>query len=236
MSLLLILLLNLAAMADSKADALSPPAPIKTPDVKPASTEQVTLLKSVDDKYLAAQSVVMSAKKTSKSGVFDQMQESEGTLSLKKGKLRLDLENKEKDKSLIVADGAYLWMVSPPPKEFKGAKAQVIKAALNTKQARSQGLLQVLTEGGVLKYFSAGGVMKDGDTLTYFLQPKTPSQELRRLLINIDSKEKTITQLKYWDSLDNETIYDFSKIKFDAPVNKEIFTYKPPKDADVITP
>jgi outer membrane lipoprotein carrier protein len=201
-----------------------------------ATTEQVSLLKSVDDKYLSAQSVVMLTKKTNKSGVFDQVQEAEGTLSLKKGKLRLDLENKEKDKSLVVADGSYLWMVSPPPKEFKGAKVQVIKASLNTKQARAQGLLQVLTEGGVLKYFSTGGVIHNGEMLTFFLQPKTPSQELRRLVININEKDKTITQLKYWDSLDNETIYDFSKIKFDAPVKKELFIYQPPKDADVITP
>lgn len=209
----------------------------KSPDVSPASKEQIALLKSVDDKYIAAETIVMDVKKTNKSGMIEQVQEAKGSLNIKKGKLRLDLETKDKDKSLVVADGSFLWMVTPPPKEFKDAKTQVLKAPLNTKQARSQGLLQVLTEGGVLKYFKPTGVKKEADgTVTYFLQPQTASQELRRLVVSLNSEDKTITQLRYWDSLDNETNYDFSKVKFNQKLDKKLFTYKPPKNADVITP
>jgi outer membrane lipoprotein-sorting protein len=126
--------------------------------------------------------------------------------------------------------------VTPPPAEFKDAKTQVIKSPLSSKQIQTQGLLRILNEGGVLKHFSAGGVLKEGEALTFFLQPKTQSEELRRLQIKINSSEKTIAGLRYWDSLDNETVYDFSKIKFNGKLDKSLFTYKPPKNADVVTP
>lgn len=206
-------------------------------NVTPATQEQLSLLKSVDEKYAAAETVVMSTKKITTSGVFtDDSQEATGTLSLKKGKLRLDLENKNKDKTLIVADGTFMWLVTPPPKDFKDAKTQVIKSPLSSKQVQTQGLLRILNEGGILKQFSASGVQKDNDLLTFFLQPKAQSEELKRVLIKINPEDKTIAGLKYWDTLDNETTYDFSKIQFNKKLDKTLFTYKPPKNADVVTP
>lgn len=190
----------------------------------------------VDEKYQTVDSVVMSAKKTTKSGVFDQSEEATGKLYVQKGKLRLEVQNKENDKSLVVADGSYLWLVTPPPKEFKNAKTQVLKASLTTKQARSQGLLQILTEGGILKYFKITSADKEGELERYNLQPNKEAQELKRVRLLLDPQEKTIVSLKYWDNMDNETTYDFSSVKFNQKVDKKLFQYVPPKNADVVTP
>lgn len=198
--------------------------------------EQETLLKTVDEKYQSVDSVVMNAKKTTKSGVFDQTEEAAGKLYVQKGKLRLDVQNKEKDKSLVIADGSHLWLVTPPPKEFKNAKTQVLKASLSTSQARSQGLLQILTEGGILKYFKITSVSKDGALEVFNLQPNKEAQELKRVRLALDPQEKTIVSLKYWDNMDNETAYDFSSVKFNQKVDKKLFQYVPPKNADVVTP
>lgn len=199
--------------------------------------EQVALLKEVDEKYQKATSIEMVTSKTDLIAALDRKKESEGHLWVKKGKLRLELQTKDesKDQSLIIADGKYLWMVTPPPKEFKGAKTQVVKVPLNTKRARSQGLLQMLMEGGVVKYFKLAGVQESQGKTIFFLQPDKKSVEFRRAQLIVDPQQKVIATLKYWDSLDNETNYNFSEVHFGEKMDEKKFKYTPPKDADIIT-
>lgn len=210
---------------------------VEKPVINPENLDQVDSLKEVDLKYQKAKSISMDVVKTDKIAALEQTKSLSGHLWLKKGKFRLELETKDasKDKSLIVADSTHLWMVTPPPKEFKGAKTQVVKVPMNTDRARSQGLLQLLTEGGVLKYFKVTGTSAERDRITYFLSPDKKSVEFRRAQVVIDTEKKQIMSLKYWDSLDNETQYEFSKISFGASVADHLLKYSPPKDADVIT-
>lgn len=205
----------------------------KIPVVKP---EQLVLLKSVDDKYQKAESIKMDVTKKDKVAALEQTREFEGSLVLKKGKFRLDVTSKDKnkDESLIVADGKTIWFVTPPPKEFKTAKIQVVKAPMNTDRARSQGLLQMLTQGGVLKYFTVTGANEDENTVTYFLQPDKSSLEFRRAQLMVDKKRKTLSMIKYWDSMDNETEYAFSSVEFDKKIDAKTLSYSPPKNADVV--
>lgn len=205
----------------------------KVPLVK---TDQLVLLKSVDDKYQKAESIKMNVTKKDKIAALEQTREFEGSLVLKKGKFRLDVKSKDKnkDESLIVADGKTIWFVTPPPKEFKEAKTQVVKAPMNTDRARAQGLLQMLTQGGVLKYFTVTGASEEAKAITYFLQPDKSSVEFRRAQLVVDKDNKTLTMLKYWDSMDNETEYGFSAIEFDKKVDQKLLSYSPPKNADVI--
>lgn len=205
----------------------------KTP---PAPTpEQIELLKEVDVRYQKAKTVKMGVQKTDKLAALEKTKELDGTLWLKKGKFRLELQSKDKNKdtSLIVADGKNLWFVTPPPKEFKDAKTQVLKAPLNAKKSANQGLLQILTEGGVLKYFKATGVIDGGDELTYLLKPETASVELQEAQVTLNRNDKTISGLKYFDSMKNETIYSFNNVEFDKTVKDSLLSYKPPKSADV---
>lgn len=205
--------------------------------IKPEDIDQVDTLKEIDQKYQKAKSIKMDVTKTDKISALDQTKSADGQLWIQKGKFRLELQTKDesKDKSLVVADGVHLWMVTPPPKEFKEAKTQVVKVKMNTDRARSQGLLQLLTEGGVLKYFKVTGTSAESGRITYFLSPDKKSVEFRRAQVVIDTKDKKIISLKYWDSLDNETNYEFSKISFGASIANPLLKYSPPKDADVIT-
>ncbi|MBY0314130.1 MAG: outer membrane lipoprotein carrier protein LolA [Bdellovibrionales bacterium] len=199
--------------------------------------EQVNTLKEVDAKYQKSKSIIMDVQKTDRIAALEQTKSAAGKIWIRKGKFRLELETKDesKDKSTIVADGQHLWMVTPPPKEFKGAKTQVVKVPMNTDRARQQGLLQLLTEGGVLKYFKVTGTSVERGRVTYFLSPDKKSVEFRRAQVVIDTEAKKILSLKYWDSLDNETNYEFSKVSFNGSVADSLLKYSPPKDADVIT-
>ncbi len=205
----------------------------KAPVVK---TEQLVLLKSVDDRYKKAESIKMNVIKKDTVAALEQTREYEGSLVLKKGKFKLSVttKDKNKDESLIVADGKTIWFVTPPPKEFKEAKTQVVKAPMNTDRARSQGLLQMLTEGGVLKYFTVTGAKEDADSILYFLQPDNSSVEFRRAQLTVGKDKKILSALKYWDAMDNETEYSFSSVEFDKPVESKLFSYTPPKNADVV--
>jgi outer membrane lipoprotein-sorting protein len=202
----------------------------------PVNTENLLLLKSVDEKYKKTKSIKMSTTKKDIVAALEQTRIFEGTVWLKKGRFRLAVTSKDKnkDESLIVADGKTIWLVTPPPKEFKGAKTQVLKAPMDSARARSQGLLQMLTEGGVLKYFRVTGAMDSDKSTTYFLQPDKQSMEFRRAQVTVDKEKKTISILKYWDSMDNETEYTFDNVEFDVKFDDKLLTYTPPKDADVM--
>lgn len=207
-----------------------------TASVQPVKTEQLVLLKEIDERYQKTKAIKMAVEKKDTVAALEQTRTFEGTLWLTKGRFRLAVTSKDanKDESLIVADGKTIWLVTPPPKEFKGAKTQVLKAPMDSKRARSQGLLQMLTEGGVLKYFRVTGTIEGEKTITYFLQPDKQSLEFRRLQIMVDKEKKAIVEMKYWDSMDNETAYSYENIEFDVKIDNKLLTYTPPKDADVM--
>ena len=230
-SLIFSILLPYTAFARQAHPAAVPTMLYSKPD------EKARVLKKIDEKYQAAQSLTMGVHKVDKVSALDQTRESDGRLLIKKGKFRLELESadKNKDKSLMVADGKTLWIVTPPAKEFKNSKTIVIKSQLTGKKAQALDLLRYLTQGGILNYFKVTGVNEKGDELTYFLQPNKKSLEFQRAQIVANKKEEVIVQLKYWDSVDNETEYQFKKVELDKEIKDDLLKYEPPKDADVTT-
>jgi outer membrane lipoprotein-sorting protein len=210
--------------------------PAKAAKVDAVSPEHTAVLMDIEEKYQRASNITMSVEKTDKVEALDQTRKFAGTMKIKKGKFRLELESQDanKDSSLIVADGKTLWLVTPPPKEFKEAKTQVAKVPMSNKGAKAQGFLQILTEGGILKHFSVSAVMDSGDKTTFYLQPKATSTEFRRAQLVANKKEQTIESLEYWDAQNNQTIYSFSKVDFQKPIDDSLLRYTPPKDADVM--
>lgn len=207
------------------------------PQPQPASTEQLGLLRAVDKKYQKAESVQMKVFKKDTVSALEQVREFEGSMILQKGKFRLEVVSKDnnKDVSLVIADGKTLWFVTPPPKEFKGAKIQVLKASLTTDRAKSQGLLRMLTEGGVLKHFTVTSAEEVSQKTVYSLKPDKTSTEFSRALVTVDKDKQIIAALKYWDTMDNETEYVFSSVEFDKIIDQKHLSYTPPKNADVVS-
>ncbi|MEM7647308.1 MAG: outer membrane lipoprotein carrier protein LolA, partial [Pseudomonadota bacterium] len=172
--------------------------------VNSVSKKQMLLLKKVDLKYQKRHGIMIELEKTITMGMLGGSKQSFGEIWLQKGQMRLQMN--KPDPSLIVAGKKYLWIESPAPKDFKGAKPQVLKASLSSKRAKSQGLIQLLTQGGLLKYFRVSGVQVQPGEIVYFLQPENQSVEFKRAQLVVDLRKKEITQLRYWDQVDNETL------------------------------
>lgn len=190
------------------------------------------LLRKVDQKYQKNHGIHLTLEKEIVLGMLGSTKKSNGEIWLNDGQMRLEIHQPEASK--IIADKKHLWIESSPPDDFENSKIQVLRASLHSKQARSQGLIQLLTQGGVLKYFRVSGIQKSGDEVTFFLQPDQQSVEFKRAQIVVDRSAQTIKQLKYWDQLDNETTYMFIKSQFGLKLDKSKFAYKPPKDAELI--
>ncbi len=200
--------------------------------VRSISKKDMLLLRKVDQKYQKSHGIHLTLDKEITLGMLGSKKKSEGEIWLNQGQMRLEMNKPEKSK--IIADKQYLWIESTPPDDFEGSKVQVLRASLKSKQARSQGLIQLLTQGGVLKYFRVSGIQKKPGQTTFYLQPDKPSVEFKRAQIVVSNKDLVIEELKYWDQLDNETTYSFKKSEFNQKIDQAKFAYKPPKDAELI--
>lgn len=207
---------------------------LPTPAVKPESLET---LKKIDQKYLSAKTVIMKVNKTDLLSALDQKKTSSGEIRLQKGKFRLELESEDEDKekTLIVVDGANLWQVQLPSEKVKGSKTQVAKMELKSKKKKPHELLAVLTEAGVLKYFTTNKSTETGEQILFLLTPRKNNKDMQKMEMVVNSKENVITQIKYSDALNNETTYQFSQVKFDQPLSDDLFKYVPPKGVEVMT-
>lgn len=201
--------------------------------VNSISKKEMKLLKEVDQKYQNNHGIYLKLKKTIKLGMLGSTKESDGEVWLDKGQMRLEIHKPEASK--IIAGTQYLWIESAPPEGFKDSKPQVIKTSLNSDRAKSQGLIQLLTKGGVLKYFKVSGVQKENGIVTYFLQPNNQAIEFKRAQIQVSEAKKEIQELRYWDQMDNETSFKFLNSEFNKKIEAKVFAYEPPANAEVLT-
>lgn len=210
----------------------------KAPETKAApviqpSDKDISFITGIDNAYQKAKTVTMDIKKSLKSELIDAGKPSVGKVMFSKGRMRMEMEFP--DKSLVVIDKKHIWVVNYPTSEFKNSALQVIKADISTKKGRSQNFLALLTQGGVLKYFNVSGLQKVSETeRLFFLQPNSTTVEFKRAQMVLNPKTKLITGLRYWDELDNETVFEFSNVKFNKPLKEENFIYVPPdKNVDI---
>ncbi len=203
----------------------------KPQKVKAVTAKDKRILKRLDKSYSLDSNVLMEVKKTLRQNLLGRETQSSGDVILSKGRLRLNFT--KPDKTLVIVDKKTMWIVNYPPAEFEGAPLQVIQAKLNSKKSRSQGLIQMLTKGGIFKHFNPVGAIREADRMVFFMQPKKTTNDFKRAQISVDLAGKKILRLSYWDDLDNETIYDFSNIRFVGSVKPSQFEFTPPADADI---
>lgn len=196
--------------------------------------EESIKIKSIDKKYSQSKMVKMKVQKKVVYGQTGLEKSFSGECWISNGKLRLELVDQEsKIKNLIVVDGKNIWMENPPPPEAKEAITQVLKSSLSDKKAKRQGLLQILSGEGVLKYFKvAGWEKKDSDWLLY-LQPEKQSVEFKRAQALVDPQGEKIKSLKFWDNIDNMEAFDFSDTEFLKKIDTKKFVYKAPAKAEI---
>lgn len=210
------------------------PAPAYGKKVNSAGAADLKLLRAVEGRYQKDQGIVARLKRTVTLEALGTEKKAKGMVHINRGKMHLEMSHPTPEK--VVLDGRWIWMVSPPPKGFPGAKTQVLKASMKSKQARSQGLIQILTRGQILKYFDVSGVESLGrGKKEFWLQPGTVSKEFKRAKIVVSESSQEITELMFWDHRGNRTSYEFLKTRFRQKIPSQKFIYHPPKDAEIIS-
>lgn len=193
---------------------------------------QTALLDEVDKKYKEASSVSMDHRKRVKYSLLAKTKEYKGRLWIQGQKLRLDTNLP--DKSLVIIDKEKAWLVNYLSDDAP-TNIQVTKIIHKKNRSKDNGwaLLSVLGSQGIYQGFSPTQQGVQEGVIFYMLKPNHPSSDLKEVKIKIDPKRKVITDLSYWDELDNQTDFEFTGIVFGKPLAKETFEYIPPKGVKV---
>ncbi|MDZ4677205.1 MAG: outer membrane lipoprotein carrier protein LolA [Oligoflexia bacterium] len=187
-------------------------------------------LREVEDRYRNTQTVKMHVSKTVKSQLLDKVKTSQGEIQVKKGG-RLRWETTEPDHSLIVVNKDAVWLVDFPTE--KDEKIAVLKAQ-QPKKSQPQALVAFLMgQGHITSDFVSKSETTNGDSVSYNLKPKDKQAQVIWLTVVVNKKTKTIETIMFEDTISNTTTLEFSDIKFDLPMEDELFKFIPPKNSDV---
>ena len=205
---------------------------VKRKAPKVATQSDLQKIKNVIRRYRKAKSVKMRVKKKVVMSLLDREKKSEGKIFFSKGRLRMDI--KKPDESMLLLLNDVIWVVNKLPKEL-GGKVQVAK--VNTKGPKRKNAMiaflfdseEIWDEFVILEKNSKGQQSR----FKLKPKPKTGLTEVELLEIEIDHKKSVVRKLTYWDDLENETSYRFSKVDFKAKVPERKFRYTPPKGVDV---
>lgn len=205
---------NSSSKSSSKAQSIA----------KQKKTQPDQLL-SLNKNYGPQSSLTADVKKTTKLALLDKTKSSSGTLALSRGKLALELEGDEKTR--VVVDGVHAWVVSFPPKEFKDAPRQVLKAKIKGQPKEKMGLAALLSGSGLLEIFKVTERRAEDKKLIFVLAPKKISSDFKKAVIETNLKATEINKLTYWDELDNESLFEFSNTNSEAKPSAKLFKFTP---------
>jgi len=135
-------------------------------------------------------------------------------------------EFSEPKDEVIVSDGSTLYNYQPD-------LSQVIETPL-AQALRSSPSAALLIGIGKLDRDFAVSIVKpqppDG-LLHLILNPKTSDEQLELVLSRMSYD---LASLKVTDQLGNQTLFGFSNIKHNPPLNDVLFSFKPPRGADIV--
>ena len=201
-------------------------APVK---ISKKDLKEDSALKDVAAKIQKAKLVTMSAKKTVYNAITEGEKTYTGEIAVAKGKMRLNFT--EPEKTLVLINPKEIWVANYDLQDKEKAK-QVIHIVSN-KGKIPQLLLAVLGGNSLLNNFSIKKSSRREDHLTFDLAPKQKIEEVTKLQLVVDDKEKQIISIVYWDENDNKTSFDLSKIAFNEKIDSELFKFVPPKGVKV---
>jgi outer membrane lipoprotein-sorting protein len=145
---------------------------------------------------------------------------------------RFKLDVKEPNKHMLLMNGKNIWVVDYPLDETQD-KMQILHSN-SAKNLKNQAFLDIFSGvGNLQKRFKIESSDKKDDEITYKLIPKKKDEQVEKVELKLDSEAELISTVSFWDSLGNKTQLQFSKQEFDDTVPKEIFDFKPPKDASI---
>jgi outer membrane lipoprotein carrier protein len=197
---------------------------------KKSNGSEFPILNQTTAKYRTAKLVQMSVEKLVKSELTGKATTYKGELSLSAGKFRM--ANTEPEKSLLVYDGITLWNEQAASPDFPGPP-QVTKSKISGKDKSQTLFATLLTKEPVTKHFKVISEKKVGDQTVYNAEPLASDLTVKSLTVKIDNKTKQISEISYKDDIGNLTEMKFSNTQFRKSLEKNIFSYTPPKGASV---
>ncbi len=188
--------------------------------------------RKVQSLYDRTSSLKADFVQTAKMKALDIAEQDKGMVYMKKdGRIRW--EYRKPKEQLIVSNGRKIWFYMPSDKQvIIGSFDQSFK--YKPMQTFLTGMGRILAEFNVK--FDSGSAIK-GARNAYILQLIPKKQEEgapAKILIAVDKKGFLITRSVVIDKLGNRTEIDFSDIKLNTAMPDGLFTFVPPKDAEVI--
>lgn len=194
-----------------------------------AAVKDNTDLQRISQKYKNAKLVEMDVEKTVTSSLLGRETKHAGKIYLSHGKFRW--ENESPEKSLLLFDGSTIWSEQIPPVEL-GGPVQVARGKVDKKN-RSHILVSSLLGADVQGNFDVMSEKVAGDLTTLQLKPKTDDLTIQSVIVLVDTKAKTLNEIRYEDEVGNETKIKLSNIQFLNKEKRKLFQYQPPKGAQV---
>ncbi len=175
--------------------------------------------------------VTVALKKRSVNSLLAKERISEGKLHFWQGKLRV--ETQSPDESLLVMDGKTLWLATKLPEEM-GGKTLVSKTKARSFKKSNTLFAALLGDGNLFDEFKITDRSTIDEDIRLEMVPKIPeSTEIQKLDLWLTTKERKLTKVVYWDDKENEVTFDLGEPKTINGNRQALFSYKPPKDAEV---
>ena len=147
------------------------------------------------------------------------MQESTGKMALQRpGRFRW--ETLTPNQQLIVADGKIIWVYDKDLQEVTKKK--------QTESAASPGLLLSASVGNLAKHYDVSSLGKNDFKLAPIKHDLFKSVEL------LFDDNGTLTQMIMHDNIGQTTQIQFSHVSTNQSLSSSLFTFRPPKNIDVI--
>ena len=195
------------------------------------SEEDRDLLNRVNRRYQQSKTLQMEIRKRVMQTVLNRETTQEGQLWSVPKKLRIEFTRP--NYAAVVVDGQFVWMETHAPKDLGGG-IQVAKTKVDYSK-KSQGWMALLGRREIVEHFTIQRAFRREQKVVFELQPRGEFQDLTRAELEILPSEEQISQIKFWDDLENETTLLFSKIEVGAKLKEGLFRYTPPKGVSVTT-
>ena len=147
-----------------------------------------------------------------------------GTLSIARPN-RFRWDYREPFPQTIVADGRKLWLYDP---DLQQVTVRSLEQGLGATPA-----MLLSGSGKVADAFASGTVEKVRDWTWCRLTPKQGGSDFEHVSLAFDAHGE-LAAMELLDKLGQTTTIEFSQVRRGAPLDDALFTFVPPKDADVI--
>ena len=192
----------------------------------------LTQLQTVLNDYNKNQGLESRVEKKVYLSLLEETRTSRGRLYYSQKKMRLELSGEEK--SVIVMLPDVIWVeVSDTSGSLKPQVSKITAKSLK-QQSRSP-IALLFARNSILKEFNLKSETQEGAVYKVSLQPQRPQNflDLQSLYVEFDSEKKVLLLIQYEDENANRTTFQFSDIEKNKSLDKKVFQYKPPTNADV---